>query len=292
LNVVPAINLFEHAADPINQEHRASDYRVIPEGRNRGHYLVYAVDHVTGYQQGIARERVYQPFGLHSHDGRAGALTYHTTLRAATIGRGNDVFLSVNYPPGDLPLPETLSIGVTCTNGALPESLKLGDVSQPTSTSPDRLQFGNIRPIRAAQEPPVGEALLWRLISHVSLNYLSLADARNLRTMLSIYVFGEHQEQGPECANRRRIAGIESVEATPETRLIGRGSVLRGQAIRIRCRQDHYAGIGDLYLFGCVLERFFGEYASVNSYTRVELEDAFSGVAFKWPARLGSQPLL
>jgi len=41
-----------------------------------------------------------------------------------------------------------------------------------------------------------------------------------------------------------------------------------------------------------VLERFLADYAGINSYTRVELEDAFSGTVFKWPPRLGQQPLL
>jgi len=144
----------------------------------------------------------------------------------------------------------------------------------------------------APLNPPSGEALLWRLISHVSLNFLSIASAENLRELLNLYVFSERQEQGAETANRRRIEGIQEVVAAPETRLVGRGSLLRGQQIRIKCRLDFFAGIGDMYLFGCVLDRFIGDYAGINSYTRVELEDAFTGAVFKWPPRLGQQPLL
>ncbi|WP_296223984.1 type VI secretion system baseplate subunit TssF [Ralstonia sp. UBA689] len=292
LNVVPAINLFEHTAEPVNLDHRASEYRVSPEGRNRTHYRVYSVDQVTGYQQGAARERTYLPFGLYRHDGRSAKLSYRTTLREATVMRGNETFLSVNYPPGDTPVPETLSIRITCTNGSLPESLKLGDISQPTSTSPERIHFQNIRPVTPALESPIGEALLWRLISHVSLNYLSIAQTANLRTLLALYAQVGQQDQGTEAANRRRIDGIQEVIAMPETRLVGRGSVLRGQFVRIRCRQDHYADIGDMYLFGCVLERFLADYASINAYTRVELEDVLSETIFKWPPRLGQQTLL
>jgi len=292
LNVAPAINLFPHAADPIDHAHRASEYRVIPEGRNRAHYQVYSVDQVIGHQQGIARERVYLPFGLYRHDGREAKLSYRTSQRGATVGRGTEVFLAVNYPPGETPVPETLSIRLTCTNGALPEGLKLGDVSQPTSTSPDRLQFGNIRPVTAAQEAPVGDTLLWRMVSHVSLNYLSITRTENLQSMLALYVQAGRHDHAAEVANQRRIDGIERVSATPETRLVGRGSVMRGQAVRVRCRADHYAGIGDLYVFGCMLERFLADYASIHSYTRVELEDALSGTVFKWPVRLGRQTLL
>jgi type VI secretion system protein ImpG len=291
MNIVPAVNLFEHAADPVNHEHRASEYRLMPEASNRQHYQIYSVDQVVGYQQGASRERAYVPFGMLRHDG-SNTLSYRTTLRSATVGRGSDVFLSVAYPPGDLPLPETLSVQITCTNRQLPESLKLGDLSRPTSSSPDRMTFRNIRPMTSPLNPPSGEALLWRLVSHVSLNFLSIANAENLRALLGLYVFSERQEQGQETANRRRIDSIQQVTATRETRLVGRGSVLRGQQIRIKCRLDFFASIGDMYLFGCVLDRFIGDYAGINSYTRVELEDAFTGAVFKWPPRLGQQPLL
>lgn len=291
LNIAPVVNLFEHAADPVTHEHRTSEYRLMPEAANRQHYQIYSVDQVVGYQQGASRERAYVPFGMLRHDG-TNTLSYRTTLRQATVGRGSEVFLSVAYPPGDLPLPETLSVQITCTNRQLPESLKLGDLNRPTSSSPDRMSFRNIRPMTAPLNPPSGEALLWRLISHVSLNFLSIASAENLRELLGLYVFSERQEQGQETANRRRIDSIQQVTATRETRLVGRGSLLRGQQIRIKCRLDFFAGIGDMYLFGCVLDRFIGDYAGINSYTRVELEDAFTGAVFKWPPRLGQQPLL
>jgi type VI secretion system protein ImpG len=290
LNVVPAINVFSHVADPITHDHRATEYRVNPEGRDRRHFQIYSVDQVLGYQQGQARERVYQPFSMFRHDGRGAQLSYRTTLKRANVERGSDVYLSLNYPPSETPLAETLSIRVTCTNRSLPEGLKPGDINVPTSTSPDQMSFTNIRAITPAQDPPAGEELLWCLLSHVSLNLLSLASADNLRKLLGLYVFTGRQ--GPEMSNRRRIEGIVEVTATRESRLVGRGGMQRGQLIRIRCREDHYAGIGDLYLFGCMLERFFGDYAGINSYTRVELEDTLSGTVFTWPPRLGQQPML
>jgi type VI secretion system protein ImpG len=291
LNVVPAINLFSHTAIPIHHAHRASEYRLIPEGRDQKHYQVYAVDRVTGYQQGMATERVYSPFGLHRPD-QSGALSYRTSLRKAVVGRGDDVFLSVSYPRGHVPLPETLSVELTCTNRSLPERLQLGDICSPTSTSPERMNFRNIRPVTGTQNPPAGEALLWRMLSHVSLNVLSIASAEHLKETLSLYLFSERREGGGELANRRRIEGIQDVVLTRETRLVGRASILHGQRVRIRCCSDHFACIGDMYLFGCVLERFLSDSASIGTYTRVELEDALTGTVFKWPPRIGQQPLL
>lgn len=291
LYVTPVVNLFRHAANPINHDHKAVEYHVIPEAVNRDHYQIYSVDRVAGYRQGVSGERIYVPFGLLRHDDGV-ALSYRTILRSAMVGRGVDVFLSTAYIPGEEPLSETLSIQVTCSNGRLPESLKLGDLSKPTSNSPDNMRFRNIRSITPPLTPPADEALLWRLISHLSLNFLSIANAENLRALLGLYVFSERKNQSQEVANRRRIESLEEVVATPETRLIGRGGILRGQKIAIKCRLDFFAGVGDMYLFGCVLDRFLGAYASINSYTRLELEDVFSGAVFKWPPRLGQQQLL
>ena len=292
LHVTPAINLFSYAADPISHTHKMTEYRVAPEGGNRQHFQVYAVDSVTGYRQGMAEERRYLPFAMARHDGQGAKAGFRTALRGATVGQGSELFLSVTYPPDETPMPETLSLRITCTNRALPESLQLGDLNQATGSSPDRLSFQNIRSITPALNAPVGEALLWRLISHVSINFLSIANAANLQALLDLYVFPSPEAPGREQVNRRRIEGIQEVTAVPETRLIGRGSLLRGQWVKIKCRADHFAGIGDMYLFGCVLERFISDYAGINSYTRVELVDALSGVIFKWPPRLGQQTLL
>ncbi len=83
----------------------------------------------------------------------------------------------------------------------------------------------------------------------------------------------------------------EIVVRTPQERLFGR-SVFRGQNIRIKIRNDHYASLGDMYLFGSVLDYFLGSYASINTYTALTFEDVIRGEQIQWPARLGTRPLL
>ena len=292
LNVTPVINIFSRAAEPISHEHRVSEYRVVPEAQDRDHYRVFSVDQVIGYQQGVAEQRPYRSFGQIGEDGLLAKRTFRTAIRPSAIVAGTDTYLSLTYPPEDQLLSETLSIALTCTNHNLPVGLKIGDICQPTASTPDRMAFRNIRPLTAPLDPPLGEALLWRLISHVSLNFLSLAEVGNLRALLGIYLFAESNEEKQDAANRRRIDGIQSVEVTRDTRLVGRGSLMRGQRIVLGCRPDHYAGPGDLFLFGSVVERFLADYAPINSYTRVEVIDLLSGESFQWPPRLGNKALL
>ena len=211
--------------------------------------------------------------------------------RPATVGRGQDLFISLATPPGGALTVQTLSLQLQCTNNELPERLKLGEIDQPTSTSPERLSFRNIRAVTPQLDAPANEQMLWRMVSHISLNFLSLANADNLKTLLGLYIFTDRQDHGRETANRHRVAGVESLTAEAETRLMGR-RMLSGQKLSLRCRSSHFASLGSLYLFGCVIERFLGDYAAINAYTRLELRDSDTGTLFEWPARLGRQCLL
>ena len=287
----PAINIFSHEADPFRLDHRKTDYVVRPSGSNTAHYQVYALEKVTGFVQGTAEERTYVPFDMFSSK-QISHPVYYTKLRRSLIQAGFDVFLSFAYPStAGLPKTETISVQLQCTNGQLSEGIQVGDISQPTSTSPEFVEFKNIIPPTTNVLPPLGTNLLWRLLSHLSLNYLSLSKAENLRALLELYIFEETRDKTAIMANRKRIAGIERVETTGTQRLIA-GIMMRGRNIGMKIRQDHFAGPGDLYLFGSILDHFLGNYASINTYTRLSIQEAIKGDLYQWPARIGAHPLI
>lgn len=291
LFVTPAINIFPYEADPILLDHRRTHYLIKPSGFHPEHYQVYSVEKVTGFVQGTAEERVYVPFELFNPEAPSRS-AYHVTIKQSPINNGLDYYLSVAYPPGSgFPSSETISIKLLCTNGTLPENLRVGDIIRPTNTTPEYVEFRNITPPTASVSPPLGTNLLWRLLSHLSLNYLSLSRVENLRALLELYLFPETRERVATLANKRRIAGIQSVEANPSDRLVS-GIMMRGQEIKLRIRQDHFASAGDLFLFGCVLDHFLGGYASVNTYTRFSIQEILKGDIYQWPARIGDRPLI
>lgn len=291
LFATPVINLFPHDADPIRLDHRKTEYQVRPSGANSGHYYVYSVDNVVGFLQGTAEERAYRPLEAFDSEPQSGP-AYHTTYRTATVGEGFDVYLSVAYPPGPgSPALETLSIQLSCTNGVLPESLHRGDVSLPTNSTPEFVEFENIHTPTSYVLPPLGTNLLWRLLSHLSLNHLSLARSENLRAILELYLFPGGHNQPAVLANRKRIAGIEHVASKGAARLVS-GVMMRGQEVTLRVRHDHFASQGDLFVFGSVLDHFLGSYASINTYTKLIVEEVVKGDIYQWPARLGDHPLI
>ena len=133
--------------------------------------------------------------------------------------------------------------------------------------------------------------MLWRLLSHLSLNYLSLADTENLKALLGLYIFTSSAGSTVEVANRKRIEGISNVTVGACDRLIS-GVPMRGQNINVTVNSTNYAGVGDMYLFGVVLDRLFASFASINCFTEFSLTDEASQETYNWPARTGDRPLI
>lgn len=291
LGATPAVNVFAHDADPIRLDHQSTEYPIRPSGTHGHQYQVYALESVIGFVQGTAEQRTYVPFEVFNPKAESTPV-YHVKLQKSPIEGGYKASLSVAYPKeAQGPSSETLSISLLCTNGSLPESLQVGDISVPTSSSPEFAQFENIRPPTANVLPPLGANLLWRLLSHLSLNYLSLGKAENLRALLELYIFPETRDRAAIVANQRRIAGIDAVQTKASNRLVS-GIMMRGQEIMIRLRQDHFASPGDLFLFGSVLDSFMGAYATMNSYTQFTIHEVLKGDRYRWPARVGDHPLM
>src|SRR5690606_37943709 len=109
----------------------------------------------------------------------------------------------------------------------------------------------------------------WRLVSHLSLNYLSLVDsadgerAQALRSLLALYC--DHND----AAAMRQVEGVKVISTNPVTgRIPTHGPITfgRGLGLTLTCAESAFEGTG-MFLFGQVLEEFFAAYVSINSFT-------------------------
>lgn len=285
LGVTPGINLFQQDAHPLRIEHKHSDYRVQPvDHSQRGGICIHSVLKVVSYTA-VGGEQRLQPFNAFSQ-----GETYTLRIRSSIVDpQGYEHFLSLPYSNGKAPGDMTLSIGLLCTNGQLPESLRLGDLSYPTDSSPPRATFTNIRSITRSQSPKFDEKLLWRVLSQLNANHFRLADRDYLCGLLSLYLPGE--SDAAQNANHQRIESIERITVIQERRFI-RGLPIEGSVIQVDCRGDHFLNPGNLYMFGCVLDEFFAGCAAANSFTAFTLHDSTNHETLKWPAKIGHQRLL
>ncbi|PCJ86090.1 MAG: type VI secretion system baseplate subunit TssF [Thiotrichaceae bacterium] len=290
LHATPAVNLFKRDAESMLNDHKRNEYRVRPLRDVDNNFQIYSVDKVSGHNRRSGSQTSYREIGLANPDLNSEPV-YQLNHRQVE-NDGTQVFVSFSYPQEyTLSNQETLAIELTCSNGTHPSKLKPGDISKSTSSTSDLMTFSNILQPSDHQNVPTGSSMLWRLLSHLSLNYLSLADTDNLKALLGLYIFSSNTGNTLEVANRKRIEGVSSVTVEACDRLIS-GLPMRGQSIKVRVNPANYAGMGDMYLFGVLLDRLFASFASINCFTEFSMTDEASEETFTWPIRIGDRPLI
>jgi type VI secretion system protein ImpG len=147
-----------------------------------------------------------------------------------------------------------------------------------------------VNPTNALQ-PPARAALLWRLVSQMSLNYLSLVGegVEAFREILRLHNFGESPSA------ERQIDGIVSISSRPHfTRLVSDHGVsfVRGTQVEVELDEDQFVGAG-AYSFCAMLDIFLGLYTSVNSFSQlVARTRQRKGIMKRWPPRSGRKILM
>lgn len=293
LHCVPAVNLFAHEAEPVRLDHRRVEYRIVPAGQAPAHHEIFTIDRVSGVAAGSARTTEYRPFLRFSRGAAGDARLFHQRLRPSLAAEGSEVFLSVLPGAGPVGVPEaeTLSIELTCTNRQLPARLNLGDVSVAAAGSPPFAKFRNVTRPTASVSPSLEGDLHWRLLSHLALNYLSLADVDAFRRAVGLYHLRARVDRQAETALRLLLDAVKKVSAAPVTRLV-RGAPARGVAVDVEIDEDGAGGEGEAWLFGTVLDVFLGQYVALNSFSRLQLKLQKCGEVHSWPMRSGSRILL
>ncbi|SCK08542.1 type VI secretion system baseplate subunit TssF [Vogesella sp. LIG4] len=299
LGCTPLINLFTQPGEPIRVTHQKSSYPVLTDARKQLAYEVVQIRRVVRVEksgEGDSSEEV-PPFYATRHGSVQAPRFYWHATREPSVrqgDRGTDMALHLVDLQFDAvrPAGEVLSLELLCSNRDLPEQIPFGgsQASQRTDLQlPGHSVVKRVRLLRkpgASQRSPLGRALQWRLISHLSLNYMSIVDAGReaLQEMLTLYNLGD------AAANVRQIQGIVGIGSQPAVqRVNGRhfAGFVRGTEITLTLDADYYVG-GSVYLFASVLERFFALYCAPNSFTRLRVHTVQRDEAVVvWPARAG-----
>jgi type VI secretion system protein ImpG len=263
---------------------------------------VYSIDAVRKVVRARGREEIveYAPFYSFNHGAnlqQGQNLFWYATRRRSPLNDdpGTDMFLSLvdlEFTPV-MPDAETLSIWLTCTNRDLPAQLPFGgdqgELEMEGGAAVSRIRF--LRKPTNPVRPPLGKAGVWRLISHLSLNHLSIvSEGREaLLEILDLYNFSR------SAGVRAQIAGITNISSRPGVSRIGpaqSAAFVRGTHVELQFDEDAYAGSG-VYLFARVLEHFLGLYCALNSYVQVTVRTKQrERELVKWPPRAGEAILL
>ncbi len=289
----PAVNLFEHAIDPIKPDPGKHEYLTRPTGSTPQGYEIYSVDNVVAIARRTSQRVEIPPFFAFQHeldpDAAARAVFYQTHLRPAAVGDGVDVYLSFGSPQdvGTLPEFDVISVEATCTNRRLASSLKVGDLRVPTATSPAVATFTNLTGVTQPLPPPMGRELQWRVLSHMAMSYRSITELEVMRAIVDIYNFQAVTDRQAARANQLRQQAIKAIKVRPTDRLY-RGAPVRGVAADIELDEGGFAGEGEMYLFASVLNEMFCSYVSLNSFTQLTVTGTNTRVVYKWEPKAGN----
>jgi type VI protein secretion system component VasA len=179
LGCTPIINLFPLTADPIRLDHTQSEYRLTPDARQETITEVHSIQSVTALTEWGAEVKPVAPFyGLDHASARQNVKAFWHARRAPSLRQqvtGTEVYLSfvdLDFNPL-LPDAQTVYAQTLCTNRRLAEELSPGASLQIELAAPLHRITCLDKPTPQI-EPPLRGATLWKLVSQLSLNHLTL----------------------------------------------------------------------------------------------------------------------
>jgi type VI secretion system protein ImpG len=295
----PVVNLFPQTAEPILLTQRRFDYPIVPDIRRPNATEIFSVDEVVSVRPDTPEPVRFEPFYSFRHglSGGRGQVFWMASRR--TSGRrdddGTEMFLSLvdleQRPVA--PDVDSLTVRLTCTNRDLPSRLPFGMESgdfELESGAPVHSILALRKPTPALR-PPTGKSSLWRLVSHLSLNYLSLvSEGREaLQEILKLYNFTNSSY------SVKQIEGITDLKSRPQfARIISENGITfaRGTRVDLELDEENFVG-GGAYLFASVIEHFLGLYVTLASFSQLSASTRQRKEVLKlWPPRAGSRILL
>lgn len=322
LFAAPAVNLFEENSSQVKLDGLRHEYLVSPDSSPASHYEVHRVREVFAYYAGVTTKVPVHPlYGLPAEQQQPRASLFFTSLqrprrltaKERRLGQvqgytGTETFISI-YEPGDINSSDRvkrLQIKLLCSNRHLPQYLPIAQGGadfrmNDDTTLPLRCIAGPTQPResvpeleRNAPHRMQSGSVHWRLISYLSLSAFGI-DSRGsrdssagLRELLTLFT------DVSSMVSERQLQGLKSLSSRPVTRTIRRAGgfhAARGTEITVTLDERAFEGSG-VFLIGAVLDRFFAEYASVNSFTQLVIRTDQRALLKTWPPRTGQGPLL
>ena len=305
IHATPIVNLFKQRCEPIQVKATQSEFRLVPDARRPLLNEIYSIESVTATSPDRKQISLLPLFSA-NHASQPGQRSFWSASRRTTEivedamnaaeDLGTDVFLSVVGVDTKNHFRDfegwTVEAMATCLNRDYPNRLP-GNTEFTLTEAGEVLSCDCLVHPSATARPNFRDEGYWKLISHLSLNHLSLEDtekgAESLREMLRLY----------NASNLRRSEQmIEGLLNLTTRRVVSRiggelsSGFCKGTEITVLLDEDKFSG-GGHYLFGAVLDRFFALYTSINSFTRTVLKTQQQEVPLcRWPARIGDQKLV
>ncbi len=306
----PIINLFPKRLDPISLGDKSSEYHAVADKTRPLDFEIYQIQQVVGQGASADSQQIFRPFYM-ARDVDLESAAYFNAHRvprvisarekqfgATSSYTGGEVYISLVDGAAAPYRSDLAQMNVTalCSNRHLPLQL----ITRQGKTDFRLDLFAPVSSIRCVAGPtdplpahPDGE-IAWRMISHMSLNYLSLLNAdgdagpTGLKEMLKLYC------EASDLRSQKQIDGITAAYCKPIIRRVEAPGPLtfgRGLEVVVEFDEPAFEGSG-VFILGSVLEQFFSRYVSLNSFTETVIRSQQRGEIIRWPTHPGKRPII
>lgn len=281
LNCSPAINLYEHDAEPILFDHTRTDYRVKPDRQAAAYTSVYSVDSVSGRDQSTGQTKDYYPLYAMRHR-KEGDRVYSTEARIAGLDNRLTYLSLTSAPPFN---QEVLSIETQVCNDQYPRRyIDFGGLDTLHGADGRQLTVNNItRPSRLLHAPELQD-YQWQLISLLSVTLSSISSVEQVQQLLSLFDWSGQAE------NQKRIDAISGI-STRATHRLKQGVLFQGLEIRVELAESGFSNRSDMYLFGAMLHYFFSGFANMTEFVQTKVIQLPTYKEWIWNPVFGSKAL-
>jgi type VI secretion system protein ImpG len=299
LGCTPAINLFKQTAEPILLSQTKHEYTIVPDSRHSAMMEIFSIEEVVAANPKLRQSVVLEPMHAYRHQTRSQSdLAFWTATRHLNeLGEREPSVMTISVVDltGQVTDPEAdvLTVRTLCTNFDLPTRFNFGAADgdfEAVGHAAAKTVTALKRPTPSV-DPPASTGQTWRLISLLSLNYLSLNEEGRAAMQEILRL---HNLTG-SAASENQIGAILRMKSSPHFTMVESAFGLvpaRGTLVEMELDEQQFAG-GGAHLFTAVLDRFLAGYCSLNSFSQLIARTSLRKEEIaQWPPRAGSQALL
>ncbi len=306
----PAINLFNKKAERVLISNLESSFHIVADRIRPMDYEVCFLTSVEGISS--SNERTFDFLPLYSYDQflSESSSGFYTVARErkkrnnnqVKFGHrssyiGSEVYISL-VDPRNAPYSSKLKqliVEVMCSNRDLPLMMPLGKgiTDFTIETGAPCISVRCLGEPTRPQEPLAQGSFCWDLVQQLAINFLGFASSEPestsvLKRLLSLLL------DSSDAIGKKQIDGILSVNVSKITkRLPINGPISFGRGVEVRMTVDKQAFEGgNAYVLATVLDKFFSQYVSVNSFSQFVLCSSQDGEIYRWPIRTGLQEII
>lgn len=294
LNAIPLINLYPQRLNSIRLDEEDHEYRLMGDFKHHAYCEVHSLSEVQVIPKEGEPKRA-QPYAgiegdlLHENECFYSTRTEISGLKSVP---GTEMYISIHQKAQEYEktADDVISIKAKCTNRRLPESLRVGDSLALVGPGPISRAKVLTKPTMH-MSPSLNNDKPWRLMSNLVLNTSSL-EKEGIEILKSILLTYSNEN---EKSHFSQVDSITDVQCRRIVKHIGKDQwrgLCKGMEVVLEIDIEKFNGTS-LHLFGSVLNRFFGLYANVNSFTQFKLILKQKKEVFRsWPPLAGEQILL